>query len=86
MSAIGKQYAVDDDPAVQIVEGRYATVTNQDATNSVFLGGASVSAATGYELKPGDVIEVDGRLDSVWAICAATKTARVDVLAVRRAN
>jgi hypothetical protein len=84
MAAVGKQIAVDASAAVKIVSGRYAIIVNQDAVNSVFLGGPTVTSADGYELKPNDQVQVDAMNDEVHGICAAAKTARVDVLSVRR--
>lgn len=58
-----------------------ALVTNQDATNSVFLGGPAVTSTDGYELKAGKSIEVvlDGD-DVLFGICAAAVTVVVHVL------
>lgn len=56
-------------------------VTNQDATNSVYLGGPSVATTDGYELKAGKSIEVvlDGN-DILYGICAATITVVLHLL------
>lgn len=50
---------------------------------SVFLGGASVTAATGYELGAGDALTFDGNTngDPLWAI-AATVGQKVHILQV----
>lgn len=87
MAAVGKPIVVGAVDAELIVD-RYATLHNRDAANSVYLGGANVTAAAGanpgYELKAGESIEVDAAIDSVYGICAAGLTARVDILATRR--
>lgn len=84
MSAVGKQVAVDANATHLLASGVYVTVKNQDAVNSVFLGGSGVTAANGFELKFGQQIEYDASIDDLYAICAATKTARVDVVGSRR--
>jgi cold shock CspA family protein len=84
MAPTGKQVAVDAAAVHLLAQGVYARITNRDATNSVFLGGKTVTAAAGYELKAGESIEYDAHNDTLYGICAAAKTARVDVLTSRR--
>ena len=67
------------DPLALTSKGRKATIRNTDATNSVFLGGPAVTTATGYELKAGQVLQLDGFMDDLYAI-ATGATVRVDVL------
>lgn len=48
-------------------------IQNTGETNDVFLGDATVTAANGIRLAPGESIALYGEME-VWAVCAATKT------------
>lgn len=59
----------------------WATLTNRDATVSVFLGASNVTTATGMELKAGESVTVWGlRADEDLYAIVAAGTVRVDVL------
>lgn len=61
--------------------GYSVVATNRDGTNSVDVGGADVTAGGGMELPPGESVSVDVSGNEVmYAIAAATVSARVDVL------
>lgn len=62
-------------------DAEYFILTNRDATDSVYLGDVTVTAANGYELKPGESVEVqlDGE-DSAYGICSGGLAASVHVL------
>jgi hypothetical protein len=83
MAFSSKQVTVDTsrDKIVDGDDGANALVRNTDATDSVFVGGSGVTAATGYELLPGAGVTVTlgNRADDLYGI-TASGTARVDVL------
>lgn len=58
-----------------------ATMHNKGAS-SVFLGDATVTAATGYELGTGEVLGVDAPRNFQLYAIAASSSMRVDVLEV----
>jgi hypothetical protein len=63
------------------VAGTKVVVTNQDATNSVDLGDASVAAGAGYELKAGKTVQIDlPKGEQLYAIRTGGADVRVDVL------
>lgn len=63
------------------VAGTRLVITNQDGTNSVDLGDASVTAGAGYELKKGATIQIDlPKGERLYAIRSAGSDVRVDVL------
>lgn len=52
--------------------GQRCMVRNRDASLSVFLGGADVTAAAGFEVLPGESVPVDlFTNDTLWAITAS---------------
>lgn len=74
--------------AVKIVDGTqnsgppYAMsgiIKNPTGGNDTFLGGSTVTTATGYLLSGGDVIAADivGDGDSIYAICATSQVIHV---------
>lgn len=68
--------AVDATP--DIVTGQLVTVKNTTAAASIFLGGSTVSTATGYPLAAGEVVKVELEEDEVlYAIAVAAGTAAV---------
>lgn len=96
MAVVGKQVSVNDvghsgptllmTGAGSMADQKPVTLKNQDATNSVFLGGSTVTASggsAGYELKAGVSITVALLLgDDLYAM-ASTNGTRVDVLSGR---
>lgn len=63
------------------ISGYSLLITNRDGTNSVDIGGATVTTGTGVELKPGESLSLDlhpGEI--VYAVAPALASARVDVL------
>lgn len=53
-------------------------IQNKDATNTVYVGNDTVASTTGIALAPGASITLYGEME-VWAVCAATETATVNV-------
>ena len=49
------------------------TLKNTDATNTAFIGGAGVTAATGFPLKPGESLTFDAKVSSaaLYGVCSA---------------
>lgn len=81
--AKGTRAVVGNAAAILVHDGTVATVTNRDAANSVSLGGKTVAAGAGYELKAGETITVDARGEDIYAIRDGAADVRVDVLATR---
>lgn len=81
--AKGARITVSNAAKLVVPEGMTATLTNRDAANSVSLGGKTVAALGGYELKFGQSITVDARGEAVYAIRDGAADVRVDVLATR---
>ncbi len=76
--------SVDDDPAVKIADGgplRTVIVYNE-GTDTVYLGGADVTATTGIPLAAESKIAwtTEQRSDDLYAICDTSETATVRVL------
>jgi len=69
--------------AVKLAAGKQKVhVRNRDATNSVDLGGPTVAAGGGYELRPGEELTLDLGPDDLYAVSSGA--VRVDVLALRK--
>lgn len=92
MAVNGTQTAVDDSPAVKLVEDSSASIQApavfvriEAGDDPVYLGGAGVTAATGFQLLAADPplgpipISVNNPL---YGICASGETATVHVLEV----
>jgi len=71
-------------------EYRWWTIKNQDASNTVFLGGSAVTSSTGYALKAGDTLNSNGTTqegrtftlgDPLYCVVASTTTTvhRMDI-------
>ena len=57
---------------------RYSiTIRNLDAANTVYLGAASVTSATGFPLKPGESFTLDRNDAAIYGICGSGLTATV---------
>ena len=82
MNAIGERVATGASAVLLVPQGLRAVITNRDATNSVSLGGPTVAAGAGYQLKSGETINVDAVSDDVWVIADAG-TPSVHVLMTR---
>lgn len=64
------------------IGGMSLGVKNTDASLTVYLGGASVTSATGYPLGPGEVANIDLRNDEPLYGITASGSAVVGVLVV----
>lgn len=83
--AFGSKAVTVDDTRDKILdgsEGASALVTNLDATDTVYLGGDTVTTANGYPLAPGAGVgaPLGGRDDDLYGITAAGLSADVRVL------
>jgi hypothetical protein len=82
MAAKGSRVTVGA-TAVKLAAGKQKVhVRNRDATSSVDLGGPTVAAGAGYELRPGEELTLDLGPDDLYAVSSGA--VRVDVLALRK--
>ena len=57
---------------------RYSiTIRNLDTTNTVYIGGSGVTAATGYPIKSGESFTLDRNFAAIYGICDTGLTASV---------
>lgn len=85
MAVVTSQIAVGAGAAVLVTAGAPDVVIRNALSQPVFLGGSTVTPATGFELPAGASITTDaafGAGDDVYAICAAGTASRVDTLKV----
>lgn len=58
-------------------------IQNTDSTNTVYIGNNTVTSSTGIALAPGASIVIYGKPE-IWAVCAATQTATINVVEYTR--
>ncbi len=84
MAVSSAQFTVDDDPIVAlntaVPRGQRLNVTNTDAAETVYLGGAAVTSGNGYLLTFGKSVVVELEAGEVLYAVSTAATALVSVL------